>query len=318
MKRRGVLQVNVMVFDFTVLEFLQGIRTDVLAGAAMFVSGLCNKILIIAVFCFLFWCINKKHAYGLAMSFVFSGLITQGLKLVFAVERPFVRNKNILPYESALESATGYSFPSGHTQTAASLLVYSAFEAKRRVYKILCVAVVFAVMLSRLVLGVHTPSDVIVSFAVTSVVCFIAAKCPFFDEIGNSVKTLLVGCGMSLAVFLIAFIKTSSGRVPFSMAEDGFETAVIAFAFFVFHYIETNFIGFDCSKSFVKGKAAGIAVKFLLGILGVLVLYGTVGVVENYSGDLAFAVKNIKNVVVFFWACCVYPIIIKKFAKYGA
>ena len=50
-------------------------------------------------------------------------------------------------------------------------------------------------------------------------------------------------------------------------------------------------------------------------MLGVLVLYVSVGMIEEALPDFAFAVKNIKNIVVFVWACCVYPIIIKRWAK---
>ena len=49
-----------MSFDFAVLEFLQGIRTAAIGDAAVLVSALCNKIVIVALFCLIFWCGNKK------------------------------------------------------------------------------------------------------------------------------------------------------------------------------------------------------------------------------------------------------------------
>lgn len=300
-----------MSFDFAVLEFLQGIRTAAIGDAAVLVSALCNKIVIVALFCLIFWCGNKKYAYGLAMSFVFSALAAQGLKILFAVERPFVRWNKIHPYKKALKTATGYSFPSGHTQVASSLLVYTAFSVKHAWAKVLCFATVFAVMLSRLVLGVHTPSDVLVSFIMTSLICAAVNKFSFCLEKKHSLKTAVFGVCLSAAVLVFAYFCGA----PFVMAEDCIETAVTSLALFVLYYIEINFIEFDSSKNFIKSKRFANPLKFVLGMLGVLVLYVSVGMIEEALPDFAFAVKNIKNIVVFVWACCVYPIIIKRWAK---
>ena len=91
------------------LLWLQEIRTPTIEDAALVISLLCDKILIMLVFCWIFWCRDKKTAYGLAFSFAVSGLAVQGLKLGFRVDRPFVRNLQIKPVEAALETATGYS-----------------------------------------------------------------------------------------------------------------------------------------------------------------------------------------------------------------
>lgn len=300
-----------MSFDFAVLEFLQGIRTAAIGDAAVLVSALCNKIVIVALFCLIFWCGNKKYAYGLAMSFVLSALAAQGLKILFAVERPFVRWDKIHPYKKALKTATGYSFPSGHTQVASSLLVYTAFSVKHAWAKVLCFATVFAVMLSRLFLGVHTPSDVLVSFIMTSLICAAVNKFSFCLEKKHSLKTAVFGVCISAAVLVFAYFCGA----PFVMAEDCIETAVTSLALFVLYYIEINFIEFDSSKNFIKSKRFANPLKFVLGMLGVLILYVSVGMIEEALPDFAFAVKNIKNIVVFVWACCVYPIIIKRWAK---
>lgn len=305
-----------MNFDFTVLEFLQNIRTEALSAAALFASGICSKLLIIAVFCLLFWCFDKKYAYGLAVSFVFSGLITQGMKIAFAVERPFVRNAAVHPEKRALAGATGYSFPSGHTQTASSLFVYTALKTSGIVRKVLCFLAVFAVMISRLVLGVHTPADVVVSFLVTSAVCFAVYRFPFHEKRKSSLKIAVCGMLGAVALFLFSLFRTKFCGIPFAMAEDSIETAVISFVFFVLYYIENAYINFDVSKSFTANRRFAVPLKFALGMLGVIVLYLPVGAAEKYMTDFSFVLKNIKNAVVFVWICCVYPIIINKFAKY--
>ena len=65
--------------------------------------------------------------------------------------------------ESARAGATGYSFPSGHTQT--SIGVYGAIArwTNRKAVRIPCIVLCVLVPLSRMYLGVHTPWDVGVS-----------------------------------------------------------------------------------------------------------------------------------------------------------
>lgn len=94
----------------------------------------------------------------------------QLLKLVFHVPRPWIQDPTLQTVESAKAGASGYSFPSGHTQSAVGL--YGSFfaVAKRRWIRGACVIVIALVGLSRLYLGVHTPYDVIASLAIGTLV----------------------------------------------------------------------------------------------------------------------------------------------------
>ena len=57
-------------------------------------------------------------AYRITFGFFLSGLVIQGLKITFRIPRPWVLDPLFEPVESAIEGATGYSFPSGHTAAA--------------------------------------------------------------------------------------------------------------------------------------------------------------------------------------------------------
>ena len=82
---------------------------------------------------------------------------------MFRIPRPWVRNPDFTIVESARAGATGYSFPSGHTQS--SIGVYGAIArwTRRSAVRIPCIALCVLVPLSRMYLGVHTPWDVGVS-----------------------------------------------------------------------------------------------------------------------------------------------------------
>ena len=92
--------------------------------------------------------------------------------MTFRIPRPWVLDPNFTIVESAREAATGYSFPSGHTQCAAGLWGGIARSAKKRAVQIGGTVLVLLVALSRMYLGVHTPLDVLVSLGIALVVIF--------------------------------------------------------------------------------------------------------------------------------------------------
>jgi hypothetical protein len=63
------------------------------------------------------------------------------------------------------ETATGFSFPSGHTQSFATWSTLFAIKLKKKWLSILVSVLIALVAFSRLYLGVHYPSDVIVGAA---------------------------------------------------------------------------------------------------------------------------------------------------------
>lgn len=156
-----------------VLRFLEGIRTP--AGDAFFsaVTRLGEETIFIVVGLLFFWCINKKKGYFILSVGFFGTVINQFLKLWFRIPRPWERDPGFTIVESARAEATGYSFPSGHTQSAVGVFGGIARVQKQVSIRILCIAVCVLVPISRMYLGVHTPADVGVSFIVATVLILV-------------------------------------------------------------------------------------------------------------------------------------------------
>ena len=103
------------------------------------------------------------------MTVAFCGtVLNQFLKLICRVPRPWVRDPNFTIVESARAEATGYSFPSGHTQNAVGLFGGMARWGGRRWVRLGLTALALVIAFSRMYLGVHTPADVGVSLVLAA------------------------------------------------------------------------------------------------------------------------------------------------------
>ncbi|MBQ2716420.1 MAG: phosphatase PAP2 family protein, partial [Clostridia bacterium] len=145
------------------LYFLEEIRNPVLDFLFSIVTLFGEETVFMAVGMIVFWCVNKQKGYYLLSVGFVGTVINQFLKITFRVPRPWVKDPNFTIVESAREAASGYSFPSGHTQTSVGLFGGLALKFKSRAIKIASIALCVLVPLSRMYLGVHTPADVGVS-----------------------------------------------------------------------------------------------------------------------------------------------------------
>jgi len=166
------------------LALLESIRTPWLDAVMRVITLLGDEAVFLALALFVFWCTDKKNGYYL-LTVGFLGItLNQFLKITCRIPRPWVRDPSLTVVEGTMEAASGYSFPSGHTQNITGTLGVVATMQKRRLGQILCIAVILLVGFSRMYLGVHTPQDVLVSVAVALVLVF--AMQPLFRDIDRN------------------------------------------------------------------------------------------------------------------------------------
>lgn len=146
------------------LRWLEGLRTP--AGDFIMdkITLLGGEIAFMVIAITVFWCINKKWGYYILTVGFFGTILSQFLKLVYRIPRPWVTDPSFTIVESARAEATGYSFPSGHTQNAVGTFGGLAACTKKLWARIVCIALAILVPFSRMYVGVHTPLDVGVAF----------------------------------------------------------------------------------------------------------------------------------------------------------
>ncbi len=182
------------------LHLLQSFRTPWLSSIMEIVTYFGDEIAFLGIALFVFWCLSKWDGYYL-LTVGFLGIaLNQCLKITCRIPRPWVRDPSLTVVGNAQEAATGYSFPSGHTQNVTGTLGVVAATHKQRWLRIACIALILLTAFSRMYLGVHTPADVLTSLAIGTVL--VIALRPLMRWIGQDGKRLmgllLVMMGLSL------------------------------------------------------------------------------------------------------------------------
>jgi len=147
-----------MELQITILKFFQDIGTPFLDLLANIITMFGEQTLIIGLAAMIFWCIDKRKGYTIGM-ILLTSITTMGiLKDIVKYPRPF----QVIPSIEGkrIATATGYSFPSGHTVTAAGFYTSLSLAYRKRVISIICAVLILLVAISRIYLGVHWPLDV--------------------------------------------------------------------------------------------------------------------------------------------------------------
>lgn len=187
------------------LYWLEGIRIPVLNEFMLAVTYLGDEIAFLVVALIMIWCADKRTGYYvLAVGFL-GTIANQFMKLWFRIPRPWVLDENFTILEQAREGASGYSFPSGHTQSAVGTFGAIAYTTKNRRIRNLCIAAVILVPFSRMYIGVHTPLDVSVAAVMAAVLIFILK--PIILGRNERAFPVFLGVMVAVSVAFLCFVE---------------------------------------------------------------------------------------------------------------
>ena len=296
------------------LYFLEGIRTSFLDTFFSLVTHLGEETVFLVLAILFFWCINKREGYYILLVGLFGTVINQALKLVFKIPRPWVLDPDFTIVESARAEATGYSFPSGHTQNIAGTFGAIALYNRRKWVYAVCLSIIVLVAFSRMYLGVHTPKDVLVSLGVALALTLLLR--PVFADENKLTKFMpfivIAGVVMSLGLLLFVLLLPTEGVDPVNLAS-GLKNACTLLGctagLVLVYFVDFRFIHFK-----TEGVWYSQAIKLVVGLLVVL------GIKAGLSSPLTalfgneYVARSVRYFLIVAFAGAVWPLTFNFFA----
>lgn len=298
------------------LYLLESIRMPGLNEFMLLVTRLGEETAFLVAALIVFWCVDKRHGYYLMTVGFIGTMANQFMKLWFRVPRPWVLDENFTILEQAREAASGYSFPSGHSQSSVGTFGAVAATAKTKWVKWVCIAICVLVPLSRMYIGVHTPSDVLVGAGMALILVGLLKK-PIVEHTDKSMKPL-IALMLAMAVGQLLFVE----KYPFPAdvdvhnLESGVKNAytligcILGVA--VIYVLEKKYVNFE-----TKAVWWAQILKAVLGLAVVLaVKEGMRAPLDNlFSGHLA--ARAVRYFLIVAVAGGVWPLTFRWFSKLG-
>ena len=252
-----------------VLYFLESIRVPGLNEFMLLITRLGEETAFLVAALIVFWCVDKHKGYYLMTVGFIGTMANHFLKLLFRVPRPWVLDPDFTILEQAREAATGYSFPSGHSQSSVGTFGAIAYTARNKWVKIISVAICVLVPLSRMYIGVHTPSDVLVGAGMALFMVGLLKK-PVVDHTDRAMK-VLIPVMLVMAVGLLLFVQ----KYPFPADVDAHNLeSGIKKAYTMLGAISGTALVYVLEKKYVNFETSGVwwvqLLKVILGLALVL------------------------------------------------
>lgn len=236
--------------ELEILRNIQSIANPFLDLLFQLITICGEQLVLISIISIIYWALDKKFGEYIAYSVLTSVLLNNAIKDIFKMKRP-IGEEGIRTLRE--ETATGYSFPSGHTQGASSFYGAMAIYLKKRVMYIIATVMIILIGFSRLYLGVHYPKDVIVGGVLgvlTSLICY---------KLYNKVENKMLLYVITFAIFIPA--------LTFAHSADFIKGMGTYLGFIIGIYIEKKYVNFS-----TEGSTGNKIIRVLLGIVILLVL----------------------------------------------
>lgn len=234
------------------IRLIQSFSSPFLDNFFELVTMMGEDIFFLLVMTLFFWCINKEFGYKLGFAFITNEILNVYLKEMTKIPRP-IGEPGIRSLR--LETAEGYSFPSGHVQRATSIWTSIMIYFRGTWAYIVGVIMIFMVLLSRLYLGVHRLLDGVAGIAIGIIWVLVV----------NRIMQYVIKTGKKNILFLFA-IPVIIGLFLFK-TESFYRASGVLMSFIIGYMIESEYIHYN-----PKGKLWQQIIKYLFGLNILLLL----------------------------------------------
>jgi membrane-associated phospholipid phosphatase len=290
-----------------------------------FLSFLGHEYFFLFIAPVLFWCVDATLGLRIGLGLLASLSINGIIKLAFHAPRPYWYDARIQPYSTE----TSFGFPSGHAQNAVVLWGLLASWFNRPLGWIIATTLILLISLSRMVLGVHFPSDALAGWIVGimlvwAILHFEKPVLSWFRKRQLTEQTLIL-FGISMATILIGVLtrlSLGSWTLPSTWVElaarvpDAAPIAPLALSNVVSP--AASFFGMGLGATLLyksgwfdaRGTILQRVARFLIGTVGVFIIwYGLDQIFPDGDTLIPLCLRYLRYAAVGIWITYLAPLI---------
>ncbi|MBI5351029.1 MAG: phosphatase PAP2 family protein [Chloroflexi bacterium] len=309
-------------FGISLIIAVQGMGDWLIVPMKLF-SYLGNEEFFMFVLPLLYWSVDSALGLRVGLILVTSNLFNNVFKLIFAGPRPYWVSSHV---RALWTSETSFGIPSGHAQNAVTIWGMMAAYGKRTWVWVTAIALMFLIGFSRIFLAAHFPHDVVFGWFLGAILLWAFMR--FWDPIAAwvSPKTLsqkiiiafitsmlFVALGFGVTTFRSGFqipadwinnAALVNGETPDPLSPDGtFTSAGIFFGLASGAAWIMSIGGYQAA-----GPVQKRAIRYVIGLIGVLILYMGLGAIFPRNPDLiSYALRYVRYTLIGFWVSAGAP-----------
>ncbi|MFW5714480.1 MAG: phosphatase PAP2 family protein [Brevefilum sp.] len=268
----------------------------------------------------IYWSFDQMVGLRVGLVLLLSNVVNNFLKFLFHSPRPYWISDKVQAYSHE----TSFGLPSGHAQIAASVWGWLAVEVKKRWFTILSVILIFLIGISRIYLGVHFLTDVLLGWLLGGLLvwAFSAWQKPIGEWIDEKSLWSKIGLITASAVLILALIfgvrfANDAWLMDTTWAEragevDPYKLEGIVTVSGTWYGMLCGFVILTEKRGqFLAGEGGWRRlVRFFVGLAGVAVLYLGLGVIfPDGVSFISLVLRFLRYSLIGFWVSWWGPLV---------
>lgn len=259
------------------------------------VTNLGSEMFFILVMPAIYWCVDAYIGLRVGVMLLLSGFFNNFFKLLMRGPRPYWVDARVKP----VVHEESFGIPSGHSMNSAAVWGWMAVEAKKRWSTIVAIVVIFLIGISRLVMGVHFLSDVLLGWALGALLVLIFAKTAkpigkWLDTMGYQKQILLAFLSSIVMILLALGVSSlfSEWEMPADWAARAGEIDPLSIDGTL--TMAGTWFGMLGGFALLRGKHGVLSTKasffklvlrYLIGVIGVFIIYLGLGQLFEFISE---------------------------------
>jgi membrane-associated phospholipid phosphatase len=260
----------------------------------------------------IYWCMWKELGTYLLIGWSGVRLANGLLKVTVCEYRPWIQDTRITPEPKALSTATGYTFPSGHSMNAACVFGGTMlYKGVSWFLRIICALTFASICFSRPYLGVHYVNDVVVGGLTGLVVMFLTSLLMRWVDRHPDRDWLVVVCILVISVIIAVYAALKSYPVDLDaegnvlvdgakMAKDTFKGCGWAAGILIGWLLERRYVNFTTDVDGVTRITRAIVGLFFYYVLTLVALTPLTGLLPAPFDTIVSSFLSMFYIVWFF------------------